>query len=85
MSKNGIQAAMLLIFIPSFGEFVIPSLFGGAKEMYIGNFVGFIFLTAKNWPMGSAFSVLLVALCIMALLFARKKQLDLQNTFTFKG
>lgn len=66
LTLPGIIAGTLLVFLPALGMFYIPGLLGGAKSMLVGNFIKNQFLTARNWPVGSAASVALTAL--MALL-----------------
>lgn len=58
--RHAIISSLLLVFIPSFGEFVIPDLLGGAKAMLIGNLISEQFLKARDWPFGSALSILLM-------------------------
>jgi spermidine/putrescine transport system permease protein len=60
--RKGIASALLLVFIPSLGDFVIPDLLGGAKTMLNGNLISEQFLKARDWPFGSALSVVLMAL-----------------------
>lgn len=55
----GIIAGSILVFLPTLGLFYIPDLLGGAKAMLVGNFIKNQFLTAQNWPVGSAASLFL--------------------------
>ncbi len=66
--KKALLSGALLVFIPSLGEYVIPDLLGGAKNMLYGNLITEEFLKARNWPLGSAFSVLLILL-LLAIVF----------------
>lgn len=59
MTMPGIIAGCTLVFIPALGLFYIPDLLGGAKSIMIGNFIKNQFLTARDWPFGSAASVVL--------------------------
>ena len=52
-----LMAGFSLVLIPCLGEFVIPDLLGGAKEMMLGNLIVENFLRARNWPVGSAIAV----------------------------
>lgn len=64
-----------LVFVPCLGEFVIPDLLGGAKQMLLGNLITDQFLKSRNWPMGSAISVgLFVLLLIFFLLISVLKE-----------
>lgn len=59
-TKSAVASGLLMVFVPSFGEYVIPDLLGGAKSMLIGNLVTEQFLKARNWPFGAALAVLLM-------------------------
>jgi spermidine/putrescine transport system permease protein len=73
LSMPGILAGSILVFIPSLGTFVTTDLLGGSKSVMIGNLIQSQFLTARDWPFGSAFSVLLMAVVLGAtLLYFRK-------------
>lgn len=57
LSLSGVRTGFFLVFIPSFGEFVIPALLGGGKTMYVGTLVSYYFVESKNAHLGSAFTV----------------------------
>lgn len=59
-TRNALINGSLLVFIPAMGEFIIPDLLGGAKNMLIGNLITEQFLKARDWPFGAALSVLFV-------------------------
>jgi len=59
LTLPGIIAGSMLVFLPAMSMFYIPDLLGGAKSLLIGNLIQNQFLTARNWPMGSAVSVVL--------------------------
>lgn len=65
LTKGGIFAGTILVFIPSIGEWVLPLLLGGGKVMMAGNLVAFHFTTAGNIPMGSSIAVTLTAVIIL--------------------
>jgi len=72
LSASGIKTGCLLVFVPTFGEFVIPALIGGSKYMMVGSLISHYFLVASNTALGAAFTMisgLLLLLC--ALLFNR--------------
>jgi len=69
MTKSGILAGSLLVFIPSIGAFVVPDLLGGAKVMMIGNLIQLQFGPSRDWPFGSAASFILMTL-VLAAVFA---------------
>ncbi len=58
LSMSGITTGFFLVFVPAFGEFVIPGLMGGSKYMYVGTLISYYYLIARNEPMGAAFTVL---------------------------
>lgn len=60
LSKSGIIAGLIFVFTPALGEFVIPDLLGGAKTMLIGNLITEQFLKTRDWPFGSALSLILI-------------------------
>ena len=64
LTKIGIIAGSLLVFIPAVGEFVIPDLLGGAKSLMIGNLVENQFLEARDWPFGSALSMMIMGVIL---------------------
>ncbi|MYI89919.1 MAG: ABC transporter permease [Gammaproteobacteria bacterium] len=65
----GIAAGAVLVFIPSLGNFIVPDLLGGAKVMMIGNLIEQQFLSARNWPFGSALSVMIMLVMFMLIAF----------------
>ncbi len=65
----GIAAGAVLVFIPSLGNFIVPDLLGGAKVMMIGNLIEQQFLSARNWPFGSALSVMIMLVMFMLIVF----------------
>ncbi len=75
LSKNGIIAGCFLVFIPTIGEFVIPSLLGGSKTLMIGKVLWEEFFNNRDWPVASAVAViLLLILIIPIILFQRNEQ-----------
>ncbi|MEE4363911.1 MAG: spermidine/putrescine ABC transporter permease PotB [Desulfotignum sp.] len=67
LSLPGVMAGCIMVFLPAMGLFYIPDLLGGAKTMLVGNFIKNQFLTAGNWPFGSAASVFLLMLMVVML------------------
>lgn len=68
LSLPGVVAGAMLVFIPSLGAFVIPAILGGGKSLMIGNVISNQFLTARDWPFGSALSILMMAVMLAATL-----------------
>jgi spermidine/putrescine transport system permease protein len=68
----GILTGCLLTFIPMMGEYVVPTILGGAKSFLVGSLVANEILTAINWPFGAAVSMGLILLMLtMILLYLR--------------
>jgi spermidine/putrescine transport system permease protein len=70
LSMPGVGAAALLIFIPTFGDYITPQLVGGPSGAMIGTFIATQFGPSNNWPLGSAVSLAAMAIatalvCIM--------------------
>ena len=78
LCKPGIIAGCILVFIPCIGAFIAPNLLGGGKKLMLGSLVQFQFASARNWPFGSALSMLLLSAVVVALVIyarsARKKE-----------
>jgi spermidine/putrescine transport system permease protein len=58
LSLPGVIAALLLVFIPTVGDYVTPKLVGGPKGLMIGNLIQAAFGRLDNWPLGAAISVI---------------------------
>jgi spermidine/putrescine transport system permease protein len=67
--KPGIIAGSILVFIPALGAYVTPSILGGGKNMMLGNLIELQFGQGRNWPLGSALSITLMLIVMVALLF----------------
>ena len=67
LSKAGIVSGAMLVFIPSVGEFVIPSLLGGAENIMIGRVVWDEMFSSNNWPRASALAVVMICLILFPL------------------
>jgi len=68
LSLPGVVAGSILVFIPAMGMFVVPDLMGGAKTVLVGNLIRNQFFTARDWPFGSAASMVLMALTLVVTL-----------------
>ena len=66
--KPGVIAGSILVFIPSLGAYVTPSVLGGGKNMMLGNLIELQFGQGRNWPLGGALSITLMAIVMLALL-----------------
>ncbi|MCZ4314046.1 ABC transporter permease subunit [Comamonadaceae bacterium G21597-S1] len=67
LSRSGIVAGFMLVFIPSVGEFVIPSLLGGPENIMIGRVVWDEMFTSNNWPRATALAVIMIAFIVVPL------------------
>jgi putrescine transport system permease protein len=65
LSKNGVIAGCLLVFIPAVGEYVIPELLGGANTLMIGRVMWNEFFDNADWPMASAVACAMVVLLLV--------------------
>lgn len=68
LSRPGILAGSVLVFIPSLGSYLTPDLLGGGKSVLIGNVIQNQFTTARDWPFGAALSIALMAIVLGLLL-----------------
>ena len=69
LSLPGIIGGSILVFIPSLGNFIVPDLLGGAKVVMIGNLIEQAFINGRNWPFGSAISMILMSTVVFFLIF----------------
>ena len=67
LSRAGIIAGFMLVFIPCVGEFVIPSLLGGPENIMIGRVVWDEMFTSNNWPRATALAVVMIGLIVVPL------------------
>jgi spermidine/putrescine transport system permease protein len=68
LTLPGIVAGSMLVFVPSLGAYVTPDLLGGARSVMIGNVIQSQFLSVRDYPFGSAFSFVLMAMMLLATL-----------------
>jgi putrescine transport system permease protein len=80
LSRAGILAGCLLVFIPAVGEFTIPALLGGADTLMIGRVLWDEFFINRDWPVASAVSVVLLLLLIAPILWFQHIQSRAQET-----
>ena len=67
--KPGIIAGSILVFIPSLGAYVTPRVLGGGKNLMFGNLIELQFGAGRNWPLGAALSLMLMAAVMVALIY----------------
>ncbi|PSF39433.1 spermidine/putrescine ABC transporter permease [Aphanothece hegewaldii CCALA 016] len=69
LSRRGIISGSLLVFIPSVGAFITPDLLGGAKTIMIGNVIQNQFIKSRDWPFGSALSIVMMSIILIPILY----------------
>jgi putrescine transport system permease protein len=79
LSKAGIIAGSMLVFIPCVGEYVIPELLGGPETLMIGRVMWDEFFSNNDWPMASAVAIVMVLLILVPLAIFNKYQAEAQE------
>lgn len=80
ISRPGIVAGSILVFVPCLGAYVTPRILGGGKMMMLGNFIELQFGQGRNWPLGAALSIVLLVIVTLALLvYVRTLSRDKSN------
>jgi putrescine transport system permease protein len=74
LSKAGIIAGSMLVFIPSVGEFVIPEMLGGAETLMIGKVLWQEFFNNRDWPVASAVAIVMLLLLLVPITFFHRYQ-----------
>ncbi|MEM8555617.1 MAG: ABC transporter permease subunit [Pseudomonadota bacterium] len=75
LSRPGVIGGCFLVFIPTLGEFVIPSLLGGSDTLMIGKVLWDEFFANRDWPLASAVAVILLAILVIPIvLFQRNEE-----------
>jgi len=68
MTMPGVVAALVLVFVPVVGAFITPDIMGGGKVEMIGTLINRQFGVARNWPFGSAMSLILMLLVLIGVI-----------------
>jgi len=74
LSRPGIVAGSVLVFIPCLGAYLTPDLLGGGRTVMVGNLVQNQFTTARDWPFGAAVSIALMALVTLVLMVFLRRE-----------
>jgi putrescine transport system permease protein len=82
LSRAGILAGAMLVFIPSVGEYVIPELLGGPQTLMIGRVLWDEFFSNNDWPMASAVAVSMVGLILVPLVLFHRYQGEVREAQT---
>ena len=69
MTLPGVVAALVLVFVPVVGAFITPDIMGGGKVEMIGTLINRQFGVARNWPFGSAMSLILMLLVLIGVIY----------------
>ncbi|MDH3193511.1 MAG: ABC transporter permease subunit, partial [Acidimicrobiia bacterium] len=72
LTRSGIIAGSLLVFVPSFGAYVTPAILGGGKDLLLGSYIVTQFGQARNRPLGSALSIVIMAVMLVALMIRNR-------------
>ncbi|MDR3390774.1 MAG: ABC transporter permease subunit [Sulfuriferula sp.] len=72
LSKRGIIAGSMLVFIPAVGEYVIPELLGGPDTLMIGRVLWDEFFSNNDWPMASAVTIVMILLILLPITIFNK-------------
>lgn len=72
LSRRGIIAGSMLVFIPAVGEFVIPELLGGPETLMIGRVLWDEFFSNNDWPMASAVTIVMILLILLPMAIFNK-------------
>ena len=82
MTLPGIVGGSIIVFIPSLGNFIVPSLLGGAKVVMTGNLIEQQFLSARNWPFGTALGMMVMAaVLVLLLIYVRMASREERRSF----
>ncbi|MDL0431782.1 ABC transporter permease subunit [Marinobacter sp. TBZ242] len=74
LSKAGIIAGSMLVFIPAVGEFVIPELLGGPDTLMIGKVLWEEFFNNRDWPVASSLAMVMLALLLIPIVLFHRFQ-----------
>ncbi len=67
LTAPGIAGGAVIVFIPALGNFIVPTILGGAKVSMLGNLIEQQFLSARNWPFGSALAMMVMSVMLVLL------------------
>lgn len=74
LTAPGIIAGAILVFVPSLGAVLEPTLMGGGKQMMMGSLIQLQFGGGRNWPFGAAIAITLMVLVMLFLIFAALRE-----------
>src|SRR2546428_4580653 len=65
LTLPGVMTGCLLVFIPLTGEYLIPTILGGSKNIFMGSLIANQFLEVHDWPFGAALGVVVMVLLLV--------------------
>jgi spermidine/putrescine transport system permease protein len=68
LTRTGVAAGCIFVFVPSLGNFIVPELLGGGRQQMVGNLIQLQFLEARDWPFGATIALGVIALMTGVLL-----------------
>jgi putrescine transport system permease protein len=74
LSKAGIIAGSMLVFIPAVGEFVIPELLGGPSNLMIGRVLWDEFFSNNDWPMAASVAIVMICIILVPMAILNKAE-----------
>jgi putrescine transport system permease protein len=74
LAMPGIIAGSMLVFIPAIGEFVIPSLLGGADTLMIGRVMWDEFFANRDWTVASAVAIVMLVILVVPIMLLNRAQ-----------
>jgi len=74
LSRPGIAAGSLLVFIPAVGEYVIPTLLGRPDQLMIGRVLSDEFFSNRDWPVASAVAIFMLLLLLIPIMLLQRVQ-----------
>ena len=77
LARPGVAAGTVLVFAPALGAFLQPDMLGGGKQLLIGSLIEMQFTSSRNWPFGSALSMLVTLAVVVALVLGRARKAKL--------
>lgn len=74
LTRPGVISGSILVFVPCIGAYITPDILGGSRSMMVGNLIQMQFLSARDWPFGSALSFALMAIVLLLLLVLARQE-----------
>ncbi len=74
LTRTGIIAGCMLVFIPAVGEFVIPALLGGPDALMIGRVLWEEFFNNRDWPVASAVAIAMLLVLVIPIMLYQRSQ-----------